>query len=327
MSFRILFAGTPDIAVPSLERLYGSHEIVGVLTNPDREAGRGRRISFSPVKEKAVELGLPVFQPEKLDGVFRGSVAALDPDILVVVAYGKFFGPKFLALFPFGGVNLHPSLLPRYRGPSPINAAILAGDRETGITVQRLALEMDAGDIVLQERIPLSGVETAGSLAACAAERGAALLEEALRLLEEGRAVPRPQDGASATFCGLLTREMGRIDWGRSAGEIDRLVRAFTPAPGAWTTFRGETLRILSASPVDLDAGSDVGTVRAGSDGVGSRPFQGKILGVDKRRGILIQTGQGILAVTELQLQSKKAMDHRSFANGIRDFDGAFLGE
>ncbi len=323
MSFRILFAGTPEIAVPSLERLHESHEIVGVLTNPDREAGRGRRISFSPVKEKALELGLPVFQPDKLDAEFRGEVTALDPDILVAVAYGKIFGPKFLALFPSGGVNLHPSLLPKYRGPSPINAAILAGDQETGITVQRLALEMDAGDILLQERVPLTGAETAGTLTAFAAERGAALLDEALRLLEDGRAVPRPQDGASATFCGLLTREMGRIDWGRSAVDIDRLIRAFTPAPGAWTTFRGETLRILSASP----AGSDSETVRAGSVGEGRRPKPGKILGVDKKRGILVQTGQGILAVTELQLQSKKAMDHRSFANGIRDFDGAFLGE
>lgn len=277
-------------------------------------------MAFSPVKEKALELGLPVFQPEKLNAEFRAAAAALEPDLLAVVAYGKIFGPKFLALFPRGGINLHPSLLPKYRGPSPINAAILAGDAETGITIQRLALEMDAGDIVLQERFPLAGNETAGSLTAFAAARGSELLEEAVRLIESGKEDPKPQDCASATFCGLLGKEAGRIEWGRSAAEIDRKVRAFAPSPGAWTVFRGEILKILSASPADSDG--EASRVPPEPE---SKP--GKIMGVDKKRGILVQTGQGILAVTELQLQSKKAMDHRAFANGIRDFDGAFLGE
>ena len=314
MSLRILFAGTPEIAVPSLETLHRKHLVLGVLTNPDREAGRGRAVSVSPVKVKALDLGLPLFQPEKLDAAFRETVSSLAPDLLVVVAYGKIFGPKFLALFPKGGVNLHPSLLPKYRGPSPINAALLAGDAETGITVQKLALEMDAGDIVLQEKVPLSGAETAATLSAFAAARGAELLAQALAAIETGSVVFRPQDATGATYCGLLSKESGRIDWTRTAAEIERQVRALEPSPGAWTTFRGVSLRLLKTA-----------TFASADDGGEGSP--GKVLGVDKTRGILVQTGKGLLAVTELQLQSKKAMDYRSFANGVRDFVGALLGE
>lgn len=314
MRLRILFAGTPEIAVPSLEQAACRHDVVGVLTNPDREAGRGRKTVPSPVKVRAVELGLSVFQPEKLDAPFREDVAARRPDILVVVAYGRIFGPKFLACFPLGGINLHPSLLPKYRGPSPINAAILNGDGETGITVQRLSLKMDAGDIVLQERIPLTGRETAAALAALAADRGSMLLAEALDRIGGGSAVFTPQREEEATYCTLLTKEQGRIDFREGAEKITRMIRAFDPWPGAWTVFRGEALRILAAEAAEGPSG-----------GEGAVP--GTVLGVDKGRGILVQTGEGVLVVTELQLQSKKAMNFASFMNGVRDFLGCVLGE
>lgn len=315
MKLRVLFAGTPDIAVPSLEAVAAGHTVVGVLTNPDRDAGRGRKTAESPVKTAAAALGLPVFQPEKLDTAFRLVVQVLAPDILAAVAYGRIFGPKFLALFPRGGINLHPSLLPRYRGPAPINAAILNGDRETGITVQRLAPRMDAGDILLQERMPLSGRETAGSLTALAAEKGALLLARALDLIAAGAETPVPQDEAAATYCSLLSKEQGLIDWRRDAGAIERMTRAYDPWPGARTFFRGDSLAVLRAA-VFGDRDLPV---------AGARP-PGKVLGVDKGRGILIQTGKGVLAVEELRLQSRNAMDFRSFLNGTRGFIGSVLG-
>jgi methionyl-tRNA formyltransferase len=313
MKLRVLFAGTPDIALPSLRETAARHTIVGVLTNPDRETGRGQKTAFSPVKTLALELGLPVLQPEKLDASFRDTVTALRPDILAVVAYGKIFGPRFLAAFPRGGINLHPSLLPKYRGPAPINAAILNGDAETGITIQRIALEVDSGDIIIQERVPLAGRETAGSLSALSAVRGATLFAEALDLIARGAAVYTPQDGGKASYCALITKEEGKIDWRRRAVEIERMVRAYNPWPSAWTLFRGENLRILAA-----EALPDTGYA-------GIMP--GKAAGVDKGRGILVKTGEGILAVRELQLQSKKAMDFTSFLHGVRDFFGCVLGE
>ena len=317
MKLRVLFAGTPEMAVPSLRSVAARHDVAGVLTNPDRETGRGRKTAPSPVKTAARELGIPVFQPEKLDAAFRGIVRGLEPDILAVVAYGRIFGPQFLACFPRGGINLHPSLLPRYRGPSPINAAILNGDGETGISVQRLALRMDAGDIILQETLPLSGTETARELTGVAADRGAVLFAEALDRIAAGTAASTPQDESKATYCGLLGKEQGRIDWGAGTAVIERMVRAFDPWPGAWTLFRGESLRIMSSTVYPEKAPEN----HAGP----GKP--GKVLGVDKRAGILVQTGDGILALRELQLQSKKAMDFASFINGVRDISGCVLGD
>jgi methionyl-tRNA formyltransferase len=275
-------------------------------------------MSPPPVKAAAAELGLPVFQPEKLDAAFRASVRELSPDILVVAAYGKIFGPRFLACFPRGGINLHPSLLPRYRGPCPINAAILGGDPETGITIQSIALEMDAGDIIAQEKIPLTGKETAPALTETAAKKGAEVLARVLDQIAAGTAVYTRQDASLATCCGLLSREQGKINWNDGAVHIERMIRAFDPWPGAWTLFRGEPLRILAAEPLPEPQALDAG---------GPRPGPGEVLGVDTNRGILIQTQNGLLAVRELQLQSKKAMNFASFINGVRGFTGSVLGD
>lgn len=311
MSLNVLFAGTPEMAVPSLEAVATQYPVVGVLTAPDQEVGRGRKLQPSPVKQKALQLGLPVLTPEKLDLAVREQVKTLSPDILVVVAYGKIFGPRFLGLFPKGGINLHPSLLPKYRGPSPIPEAILRGDAETGITIQKIAIQMDAGPILLQEVIPLQGTETTASLTEFCAKRGAELLVQVLKMIETGMVKEVPQDESQASYCKLITKEDGKIHWSSPAVQIERMVRAFNPWPTAWTLYRGEVLKILLSSVFHP-------TSRGGREG--------KVIGVDKKKGILVQTGEGILAIQKLQLQSRKALDFVSFLNGERDFIGSILG-
>ena len=316
---RVLFAGTPEIAVPTLEAIAGSdHELVGVLTAPDRARGRGRSVRVSPVKELALELGVPVLQPESLRSEARREVSALESDVLACFAYGRIFGPRFLKLFPHGGLNVHPSLLPRHRGPAPIPAAILAGDAETGVTIQELALEMDAGDILAQERIPLTGTETTASLGEAVAPLGGRLLVDVLDALERGEARARPQDPSRATYTRLVEKEDGRIDWGASATTIDRMVRAYTPWPKAFTTWGDERLNILETIPVER-ADADAG--HAAREAV-----PGRVLRVDTENGVLVETGNGLLALRKLQLQSRKPLEWRSFLNGVDGFIGAVLG-
>jgi methionyl-tRNA formyltransferase len=258
---------------------------------------------------------LPLIKAESLKTGARALVAALKPDLLVSFAYGKLFGPRFLALFPLGGINIHPSLLPKYRGPTPIPQAILAGDGETGITVQRLAPEMDSGDILVQERVPLTGRETTAGLSAVMARKAAELLPGILRELAAGRVEAAPQNHEVASYCSLIAKEDGLIDWTGSARRIETRIRAYTPWPLSWTFHGAERLYILEA---DL----------AGEAGAGeARPeAPGTVLGVDKGRGILVQTGSGILAVRMLQYQAKKALEWRAFLNGARNFIGARLG-
>ncbi|MFO7849504.1 MAG: methionyl-tRNA formyltransferase, partial [Spirochaetia bacterium] len=196
---RILFAGTSEIAVVSLEQIAEHFELAGVITSPDKEKGRGKRLSCSPVKERALELGLEVLQPETLRGEARRQIALLRPDLLVVFAYGKIFGPKFLSLFPEGGINVHPSLLPKYRGSAPIVAAILNGDDETGVTVQKIALEVDTGDILGQRRVPLSGDETADVLTGRMAEEGSKILVQVIGDMERGISTAEKQDEREVT--------------------------------------------------------------------------------------------------------------------------------
>jgi methionyl-tRNA formyltransferase len=322
---RILFAGSPGIAVPALKALAamdetGEAELVGVLTNPD--SPRGRRGQPGPTDVSAAAAvfsarregrGLfPIVQlkPERLDRVAREAAAALKADLLLAFAYGRIFGPKFLSLFPLGGINIHPSLLPKYRGPAPIPAAILARDRETGITIQRIAPEMDTGDILLQERFSLGGRETTGSLSDLVAAKSAGLLSSLIRAMARGEARAFPQQG-EASYCSLISKEDGLIDWNLGAAEIDARIRAYTPWPLAFTRQGDQLLYILEGTALE---------------GEGSGEAPGTVLSADKARGILIQTGGGILAVTRLQYQAKKALFWKDFLNGARDFIGAGLG-
>ncbi len=303
----ILFAGTPDIAVSCLTALAAEHR-VEVLTNPDAASGRGSSLVPPPMKIRALELGLKVHQPAKLDAEARAALGGFD--LLVSFAYGRIFGPLFLGLFPLGGLNVHPSLLPRWRGPSPLAAAILARDDQTGVSVQKLALEMDAGDIMVTAERALDGTETTGTLTAWASASAPRLLLEAIKLVERG-ASGVPQDHRQATYCHLVSKDQGRLDWLLSAAQLDARIRAYDPWPGAFTSWSGQRLTLKKSSMVD---------------GAGSGP-PGTVVSVDKSNGILVQTGGGLLAVRELQLPGRKSLDFRSFLNGNPALIGSRLGE
>ncbi|MDR1787129.1 MAG: methionyl-tRNA formyltransferase [Treponema sp.] len=330
---RVLFAGSPAIAVPSLEAIAaleaeGGAALAGVLSNPDKSRGRSAALEPTEVAAAAAALSggrasrgkgpVPLLKPPRLDAEARAAVQALESDLLVCFSYGKIFGPAFMGLFPLGGINVHPSLLPRHRGPSPIPTAILEGDGETGVCIQRIAPQMDTGALAAVERIALTGRETTASLSALASEKGAALLKTVLRELaaagtNEARAalldtMCRPQEGAP-TYSRLLVKEDGRIAWGKSAAAIDAQIRAYTPWPLSFTACKGDLLFALEAAPYagpPVEGGAEPGTV----------------LGVDKTQGILVRTGDGVLAITRLQWRAKKALHWKSFLNGARNFIG-----
>ncbi|MGB4572345.1 MAG: methionyl-tRNA formyltransferase [Rectinemataceae bacterium] len=328
---RILFAGSPEIAVPALRLLAERHEIVGVLSNPETEQGRGRIVSATPVALAAAGLPggpVPVLPFERLGAEARDAVSGLHPDLLVSFAYGKIFGPRFLALFPMGGLNVHPSLLPRYRGPAPIPAAILARDAETGVSVQRLALEMDSGELYAVARIPLGGRETTAGLSATAAQVGARLLADVVDAIAEGRAVSVPQTG-EASYCTMIAKSDGLIDWNMSCLDIDARIRAYDPWPVAHTYLRGKKLDLLESVPwpdgVELLSPGVSSPVS--SPGVSSPVSSaGTIVGLDKSRGLMVQTKDGLVALTRLRFSTRKALTYKEFANGVRDLAGAVLG-
>ena len=297
-------------------------KLAAVLTNPDTLKGRGSRgelpteVSCAAAALSALrqEKGFPPIlqmKYEKLDAQARKEIAALHCDLLVTFAYGHYFGPKFLALFPGGGINIHPSLLPRYRGPSPIQAAILSRDKETGITIQKLAFRMDAGDILAQEEIPLEPRETAASLTKAAGLKAAQMLKPLMQNFLAGKAQAKPQCGVPV-YCTLISKEHGMINWNLPAEEIDAQVRAYTPWPLCFTGWKGEELNILEGIALESPAGH-------------TASLPGCVIGIDRVHGILVQTGNGVYAVSRLQRQAKKALDWKAFLNGVRDFIGSRL--
>ncbi|MGP1594944.1 MAG: methionyl-tRNA formyltransferase [Treponema sp.] len=318
---KVFFAGTPACAVPALRAIAQQHSIVGILTNPPAAVGRKKQPAASDIANAAEELkqqgiidsSVPLFTPEKLHTAFRAAAAETAADIMVCFAYGKIFGPKSLALFPLGALNIHPSLLPHWRGPSPVPAALAAGDCETGVTVQYMAQEMDAGDIILQQKLSIEPHDTAETLLARCSQLGAELIVQALHQISTGTARPiaQPQEGVS--YCRLLQKDDGRIIWTEPAYVIDRIIRAYYPWPGAFTTWNGTQLTICKAAPY-LQPCTQTG-------------IPGTVLGIDKQQGILIQTGEGILAVHILQRQTKKAMQWKDFLNGAPNFIGTHLGD
>ena len=312
---RILFAGSPEAAKKTLEILNSAQseigfEIAGVLSNPPTAKGRHKDLIPTPVAAFAESQGIPVLTPAHLDGEARDAVRPLKADLLVCFAYGHIFGPKFLELFPFGGINLHPSLLPKYRGCTPVPAAILNRDKQTAVTIQTLGLKMDEGDILEQTVVELNGKETGESLLNYSAEEGAKLILEVIKKCNSEGKLPegRPQSG-EASYTGIITKEDGRINWNESAEVIEAKIRAYYPEPGCWCMENGLPLRILEAS---VFSGTFEGTA-------------GTVLEFSKRDGILIKTGDGILAVKKLQRQGKNAMDYKSFMNGARNFIGTVL--
>jgi methionyl-tRNA formyltransferase len=311
MGPRLVFMGTPSFAVPSLEALVGNYEIVAVVTQPDRPASRGRKTIASPVKEVALADGLPLMQPQSLrqEDVIA-QIRELEPQVIVVAAYGQMLRPEVLSIPPSGVINVHPSVLPQYRGASPIAGALLAGEEETGVTIMLMDEGMDSGPILAQISTRIRPEDTRGSLGEQLSRLGAELLLETLPPWLGGHIEPQPQDSARATYTRLITKEEGIIDWSLPAVEIWHRVRAFEPWPGTRTWWRGKTLGILAARPLPEWA---------------ARGKPGRVL--ELSAGVAVATGQGALLLQEVQLAGKRAMDIRDFARGQRDFVGSLLGE
>ena len=305
---RVLFAGTPGFAVPALVAVAERFEVCGVLTAPDRPAGRGRRLTPAPVRQEADRLGLPVIAPDRLDDAATHDLAGLRAEVMAVAAYGMIFTQRFLDRFPRGAVNVHPSLLPRFRGAAPIPAAILAGERETGVTIQRVVRCLDSGPILATRIHPLDGTETTGTLTEALAETGADLLVEVLAGMQRGTVTEEPQVEEQATYCAKVAAADGRIDWSaHDAAAIERMVRAYDPWPRAHCRLGKRRLNLLAAHlSADLPPG-----------------VPGQVARVDGRQGILVHTARGTLGVTELQLEGRRAMDWQSFANGFGGLAGA----
>jgi len=306
---RILFWGTPEFAVPSLRALLGEgHELAGVVTQPDRPAGRGRRLRPSPVKAVAMDEGLLLLQPERARGAdFMAAIRSLAPELSIVVAYGQILRPEVLDVPRLGSVNVHASLLPALRGAAPINHAILVGHEVTGITIMQMAEQMDAGPILYQVREPIGEQETATELTARLSEIGAEALIEALAMIELGDTEPQPQDEGRATYAPRLNRDIAHVDWTGPAAAAGRHLRAMDELPGAWTTWAGQELKLFRpavAKPRDLR-------------GVGGEP--GTVLRVepgDPSCGALVACGEGALWVREVKPQGKRRMTTAEWVRG-----------
>lgn len=304
--------GTPEFAVPHLQLLAESgHDVVGVVTRPDRPAGRGRRLQAPPVKLAAEELGFAVHQPDKLnEPSFRDLVEALAPDCVCVVAYGAFLPRWLLEQPPAGCVNVHPSLLPKYRGAAPIQRAIMNGELETGVSTMYMSEEMDAGDVILQERVPINASDDAGTLHDRLAQIGARLLVRTVDLIAQGAAPRHPQEESEVTFAPKIGPEDEKIDWTRSAAAIDAQVRALRPRPGAYTYYQGRRLKLWHTRPVaEIPA--------AGAPG--------EVVAVEAE-GFKVATGDGMLAVLEVQPENGKRLAAPDFVNGYRVAVGDILG-
>lgn len=313
---RILFAGTPAIAVPALTALARHFEVGAVLTNTDKPGSRGKSLVPPPVKVEAERLGLPVIQFDRLGSEARTQVTAFGCDTLVCFAYGRLFGPKFLSLFSHEKLNIHPSLLPQLRGPSPIQGAILHQLPESGISIQRIASEMDAGDLLAVERFPLNGDETTESLSTFVAERSGALIVDAMKKLEDGSAVFTPQSG-EATYTTMIDPAMGQLDFSQSAKVLHAQIRALYPWPKARTLYKGQSLFLTSVQGRIAEVGTDPAPS-------GFEP--GTVVCKQKGKGLGIITGDGLLWVTAFQLEKRNEMDWQSFLNGNQDLLGAKLG-
>ena len=305
---RVAFAGTPPFALPALAALRAHHEVVGVLTQPDRPSGRGRKMTASAVKQAALAAQLPLAQPHTLASeAARAQLRRWCPEVLVVVAYGLILPREILLIARLGGINIHASLLPRWRGAAPIQRALLAGDRETGITIMQMDSGLDTGPILLQRRIAVTTDHTAGSLQEELAALGAAVLIEALQGLGAGTLAPRAQAGQRATYAPKIEKTEARIDWRADAMQIERQVRAFNPWPVAETVLGGEQLRIFAAHVVP------VGNVSSKV----SRSCDPGVIVAENEESLIVRCGQGDLALTEVQRPGRRPVSARDYAQGL----------
>jgi len=313
---RILFMGTSAFAVPSLERLVASgRKVVGVVTTPDRPSGRGLEIQGPPVKEAAARLGLPVFQPgHTKKETFIKTVEELGVDLIALAAFGQILPKELLEIPKYGCLNVHPSLLPKYRGPAPIQWAVINGEKETGVSIIMLNERMDAGDILMQKTLKIGENETAEALSHRLAALGAGMLDEAIDQVRTGAVHRTPQNDEEATYAPALEKEDGEIDWTLPAHRIHNLVRGLTPWPGTYTYLGTMPLKVIQTSVFADDAPPMVSGMRR-------RP--GKIVARIKRVGWLVYTGEGKLLVHRIQVQGKRVMTVDEFCNGHNVEEGA----
>lgn len=318
---RIVFMGTPDFSVPTLESLAESgHQVVAVVTQPDKPKGRGKEVQMPPVKQAALARGIPVYQPLRArDSGFIRQMQKLEPDVMVVIAFGQILSEELLKVPVYGCINIHASLLPKYRGAAPIQWAVINGDEETGITTMMMDPGLDTGDMLEKRVVQLSGTETGGSLFDRLSRMGGELILSTLKKLEAGTLVRTPQDHSQATHVKKITKELGRMDWSMDAVSLERLVRGLNPWPSAYTHYQGKMLKIWEAQVEDA-SGREAGM--GAGEGI---PASGQIL--EARGGCLrVQTGKGVLKIQSLQLEGKKRMDTAAFLRGFQMESGSVLG-
>lgn len=298
---RIVFMGTPDFSVPALEALVeGGHEVVAAITQPDKPKGRGKAVLMTPVKEKAMELGIPVYQPVKVrEPEFVEKLRQMEPDAIVVVAFGQILPKSILEIPRYGCVNIHASLLPKYRGAAPIQWAVIDGERESGVTTMFMNEGLDTGDMLEKEAVTLDPKETGGSLHDKLSAIGGRLILSTLKGLEDGTLKGTPQTDEGTCYAKMLKKSLGDIDWTMDAAAIERLIRGLNPWPSAYTCLHGKTLKIWDGDVLEREYGVEPGTVAE----------------VAKDR-LVVQTGQGSLAIRSLQLEGKKRMDAGDFLKG-----------
>lgn len=304
---RIVFMGTPEFSVPALKALVeAGHDVVGVVTQPDKSKGRGKEIQMPPVKEQALEYGIPVYQPVKArDPEFVKVLADLAPDTMVVAAFGQILPKSILDIPKYGCICIHASLLPKYRGAAPIQYAVIHGEKESGITTMLMAEGIDTGDMLDQEAISLDSKETGGSLHDKLSQVGAALILKTLKKLEDQTAVRTPQDDSNSNYVGMIKKSMGDIDWSMEAVSIERLIRGLNPWPSAYTDWNGKIIKIWDAEVVDKEFEGTCGqVVETGKD------------------CLVVKTGKGGLSIKELQMQGKKRMDIGAFLRGYQIAEG-----
>jgi len=313
---RIVYMGTPDFAVNPLKALAeAGYEVVGVVTQPDKPKGRGKTMMSTPVKEEALKHGYPVYQPVKVrEPEFMETLKALEPDIIVVAAFGQIIPGSILELPKFGCINIHASLLPKYRGAAPIQQAVIDGEKESGVTIMKMGTGLDTGDMISKIVVPITPSETGGSLFDKLAEAGAELLIETLPHIFDGTAVYEKQPEESPTpYAGMITKQMGKMDFSKSAKELERLVRGLNPWPSAFTFWNGKTLKVWESF------------VAEDADASGLEP--GTVVKTDKN-GIYVACGQGVLELSQVQLEGKKRMDADAFLRGCKiDAGSRFMHE
>ncbi len=312
MAVRIVFMGTPWFAVATLESLlHDGYRVVAVCTQPDKAAGRGRPIVSSPVKRLAQERQIPIIQVETFESSqVVAELASLRPQLIIVAAFGCVLPPQVLSLPEFGCLNVHPSLLPRHRGPSPIASAILRGDEVTGVSIMLMDAGLDTGPIIAREKVGITRADTTGSLGAKLADAGAKLLLRTLPGWLGGDVKPQAQDGCEATYSKLIANKDAEVDWSLSALELWRMVRAYTPWPGCYSWCQGKRLKIHAAVPLPDGKDGEIG----------------KVIALTEQPGIGVVTGKGILGLCQIQLEGKREMLAADFVRGKRDFVGCILG-